>query len=364
MYKTREEIRAAAGHAIICGFDGQTLSAELKEILREVKPLGLILFARNIESPLQVAELNRELKLFDPRARLLCAVDQEGGRVQRVRAPATEWPSMRTLGRAADTALTATMATALGRELSALGFDVDFAPVLDVDTNPKNPVIGDRSFSASAAEVATQGAAFIGALQAAGIAACGKHFPGHGDTDLDSHKALPKVSHELSRLREVEWLPFAAAAKAGVSAIMTAHVVVEALDPDRPATLSVPALAPLRRELQFRGVIVSDDLEMKAVYDHYDVHAMATMGLKAGVDVFLACHAPEVIQELYRGLVTATESQAITHDELWNAAARARAWRDRFQAPAAPVTRVKEVVGCLEHQAIAFEISRRAALQT
>ncbi len=361
MYATRQEIRAACGRAIICGFDGNKVTAELKEILREVEPLGLILFARNVESPEQVAELNHELKLLDPAARLLLCVDQEGGRVARVRRPATEWPAMRVLGQVGDLKLTETVGTALARELRAMNFDVDFAPVLDVDTNPNNPVIGDRSFGRDPNDVAAHGCALIRGLQRAGIAACAKHFPGHGDTDLDSHKALPKVSHELPRLRKIEWVPFAAAAQAGVSSVMTAHVVVEALDAQHPATLSIPALRPLREELHFQGAIVSDDLEMKAVADHYRVAEMATMGIHAGVDVFLACHAPDVILELKRSLVRAVEEKLISHEQILACQKRALTWRDAYQKAPVPRTELKRWLGAPEHRAITEQLLTRHA---
>ena len=188
---------------------------------------------------------------------------------------------MRHLGQLNDVALTQRVGKALAQELRAMNFDIDFAPVLDVDTNPKNPIIGDRAFSHDPKLVAAHGAALIKGLQENGVGACGKHFPGHGDTDVDSHLALPSVGHEMGRLRDIEWPPFAAAIKAGVGAIMTAHVVVEALD-EMPATLSHRALQHLRDELQFKGCIVSDDIEMKAVADQYTPTEMAELGLKAG----------------------------------------------------------------------------------
>jgi beta-N-acetylhexosaminidase len=361
MYATRQEIRRAAGRSIICGFAAKTLDAELKEILREVNPLGLILFTRNLEAPAQAAELGRELKLHRPDAKPMLSIDQEGGRVQRLRAPATEWPAMRTLGRIGDPSLTQKVGAALAAELRAMNFDIDFAPVLDVDTNPKNPVIGDRAFASLPEAVAEQGIAFTKGLQEHGVAACGKHFPGHGDTDLDSHKDLPAVSHELARLREVEWVPFKGAIRAGITSIMTAHVVVEALDPTTPATLTAKALAPLRDELEFDGVIISDDLEMKAVADRYSIEQMAVMGRRAGVDVFLACHKPEVILRLFRALVVAAETKEISHDELLATESRIVAWRDRFYSPPVDPALVKRVVGCGEHLALVNEILERAA---
>lgn len=355
----RGDVRRAVGHLLICGFDGTAVSAELRELLREARPLGVILFARNIESLEQVCELNRELKSLRPDDPLLCSVDQEGGRVARLREPATLWPPMREIGRLNDPDLVRRVAGALGRELRALNFDVDYAPVLDVDTNPKNPVIGDRAFGSNPRRVAALGAAFVEGLQAESVGGCGKHFPGHGDTELDSHLALPYVENELGRLREIEWPPFRAAIAAGVGAIMTAHVVVLPLDEHRPATLSRVVLQHLRGELGFGGVVVSDDVEMKAVLEHYEPRTIATEGLRAGVDVFLACQRPEVVLELYRGLVRAVEDEEITHEELLAAERRVLAWRRRFFRPGISWKQAHGRIGPVAHDGLVEELQRR-----
>ncbi|MEE8409250.1 MAG: beta-N-acetylhexosaminidase [Myxococcota bacterium] len=357
----REDVRRAAGRAVMCGFEGTSVGPELKEILREVRPAGVVLFARNVESPLQVSELGAEIKSLRADDPILLAVDQEGGRVARIREPATEWPAMRTLGAIDDADLARRVGAALGAELRAMNFDVDFAPVLDVDTNPHNSVIGDRSFARESDRVATLGCAFMEGLHNAGVAACGKHFPGHGDTDVDSHKALPRITHDLSRLREIEWPPFRRAIEAGLGAVMTAHVVVEALDEERPATLSRAALSPLRHELGFRGVIISDDLEMRAVADGYTVDQMVRYGLQAGVDVFLACHDPEVILGVYRAVVQSAERRDLDHDDLRALEKRVLTWSRRFYAPAVDVKRVADVVGCSEHAVIAEDVRSRAS---
>lgn len=356
LYATRKELRTAAGHAIIMGVQGKQLTAESKELLREVRPLGVILFAHNVESPEQVFELTKELKLFIPDERILLCVDQEGGRVARIRKPATEWPPMRTLGTLNDPLLTEKVAMAMGRELRAMNFDIDFAPVLDVDTNPDNPVIGDRSFSRDPNIVSAMGAAFVRGLAKATLGGCGKHFPGHGDTDLDSHLALPKVSHDLDRLRAIEWPPYKAAFAAGLDSIMTAHVVVEALDPNVPATLSTVALSHLRDELNFSGIIVSDDIEMKAVADLYKVPEIVARGDQAGIDVYLACHKPEVILELYRSLVVRAEENPTLHENVVNREKRALKWRDRwYRSPGSPDA-VRQIVHCQEHQQLTAQI--------
>src|SRR5205809_3344491 len=233
-------LRRQIGRLLIAGFGGHQLPAELASLAREFSLGGVILFARNIAEPEQIAELCYESARLGPDLPAWVSVDQEGGRVARLKAPFTEWPPMATLGRSGDTALAERFAKALAAELKAVGITLDYAPVLDVHTNPKNPVIGDRALAEKAADVARLGAAIVRTLQAEGIAACGKHFPGHGDTSTDSHVELPLVEHPPDRLRQVEFIPFKAAVDAGVATIMTAHVLVPAIDEKRPATLSQP----------------------------------------------------------------------------------------------------------------------------
>src|SRR5262252_6246934 len=231
-------LRRQIGRLLIAGFNGGQVPVELRSIAREFGLGGVILFGRNIEAPEQVAELSYEAARLVPELPLWVSIDQEGGRVARLKSPFTEWPPMATLGRSGDTQLAERFARALAAELKAVGITLDYAPVLDIHTNPNNPVIGDRALAEKADDVARLGAAIVRTLQAEGIAACGKHFPGHGDTSTDSHVELPLVEHPPERLRQVEFLPFKAAIEADVATIMTAHVLVPSLDDTRPATLS------------------------------------------------------------------------------------------------------------------------------
>src|SRR5918996_2933240 len=233
---TRRDI----GQFLIGSMPGTTIPVELRSLAREFDLGGVILFGRNIETPEQVAELSAECEALGRAMPAWVSVDQEGGRVARLKDPFTKWPPMATLGRAgkASEALAERFAKALAEELLAVGITLDYAPVLDIHTNPKNPVIGDRALAARAEDVARLGRAIIRALQGAGLAACGKHFPGHGDTSTDSHFELPLVEHPPDRLRAVEFEPFRAAVRERVAFIMTAHVFVPALDEEQPATLS------------------------------------------------------------------------------------------------------------------------------
>src|SRR3954447_22866764 len=258
-------LRLDIGQLLIGSLRGTTITPELRSLAKEFQLGGVILFARNIEAPEQVAELAYDVQLLATESPLWVSVDQEGGRVARLKAPFTEWPPMAVLGRSGDPALARRFAAALAAELKAVGITLDYAPVLDIHTNPRNPIIGDRSLAETAEGVARLGAAIVKGLQDKGVAACGKHFPGHGDTSVDSHLDLPLVEHPPDRIRRVECVPFRGAIAADVAFIMTAHILVPALDEEKPATLSARIVkGMLRDELGFGGVIVSDDLEMKA----------------------------------------------------------------------------------------------------
>jgi beta-N-acetylhexosaminidase len=239
----------------------------------------------------------------------LIAIDQEGGRIQRLRDPWTQWPPMQRLGDTDDLEMTAAVARALAVELLDLGIGLDFAPCVDVDTNPANPIIGDRSFGSEPTRVAAHAARFVRAMQDAGVAACAKHFPGHGDTTCDSHLELPRLDHDLARLRAVELPPFVSAIQAGVASIMTAHVLFPALDAKRPATLSPDVMAILREELAYDGVVFSDDLEMKAVADHHSPKALVDGCLEADVDSLLVCKHPGLREEVLRRLERAPDAR-------------------------------------------------------
>src|SRR5215831_2507168 len=283
-------LRRQIGRLLIAGFNGSQVPVELRSIAREFGLGGVILFGRNIEAPEQVAELCYDAGRLVPDLPLWVSIDQEGGRVARLKAPFTEWPPMATLGRSGDTTLAERFARALAAEMKAVGVTLDYAPVLDILTNAKNPVIGDRALATTADDVARLGAAIIRTLQTEGVAACGKHFPGHGDTSVDSHLELPLVEHPPDRLRAIEFVPFRAAVEAQVATMMTAHVFVPALDEEQPATLSRRVVTGLlREELSYGGVILSDDLEMKAIANDHTVPDAAVKAMAAGCDGALIC---------------------------------------------------------------------------
>ena len=339
------------GQLLFAGFEGFELPEDLACLIAAGRIGGVVLFARNIGDPEQVRNLNAALHARAPEdAPLLIAIDQEGGRIQRLRDPWTQWPPMQRLGEADDSELTAAVARALAVELFDLGIGLDFAPCVDVDTNPANPIIGDRSFGSEPTRVAAHAARFIRAMQDAGVASCAKHFPGHGDTACDSHLELPRLDHDLARLRAVELPPFAAAIEAGVASIMTAHVLFPALDAKRPATLSPDVMAILREELAYDGVVFSDDLEMKAVADHHSPKALVGGCLEADVDSLLVCENPELRDEVLRQLERAPDAR------LENPLRRMIDLKQRFaglREPLASADRKSPTPPYAEHRALA-----------
>lgn len=313
-----EASRDLAASLVMIGFDGPDLPDDARSLIAAGIG-GVILFARNAGPPEAVRTLCETIHAAAPRP-LLLAVDQEGGEVQRFTDGFTDIPAMRTV----DASKAPGIGETLARELRAVGVNFDLAPVLDVDTNPQNPVIGARSFSANPQEVARCAGAVIEALQSGGVAACGKHFPGHGDTTVDSHHDLPVVDHDRARLDAIELVPFRAAAAAGVAAIMTAHVVVRSIDRERPATLSPHVLGILRREIGFTGLIVSDDLEMDAIAERHDVADAAVAAIGAGVDLVLCCHRIDRQRRVIDRLAEAIDEDASFRARAEDAAARVR----------------------------------------
>jgi beta-N-acetylhexosaminidase len=338
------DLAQVCGNLLVGGFDGTELPDEVRRELAAGRRAGVILFKRNLAAAApdgtslfgtadvdiaQVSALNAAIAAVCPEPPFI-AVDQEGGRVARLGRPVVKLPPMRELGTRDDVAATEACALELGRQLAALGFNLDFAPVLDVDTNPQNPIIGDRAFGRDPRTVMRHGVAFLRGLQSAGVLACAKHFPGHGDTSTDSHLELPAIDHPRERLAQVELPPFRAASGAGVAAIMTAHVVCRALEDGVPATFShAVCTSLLRADIGFAGVLFSDDLEMGAIAKHGTVEDAALRAVAAGCDVVLVC----------RDLA----AQARAHEALVREAEKSPAFRDRCREAAERSLRVRRL---------------------
>lgn len=373
---TDRSLEVTCGQLLVVGFAGTTLPDALKGALGRGERGGVLLFRRNIArlgegdgdvDLAQVVALNAAVVDACP-ADLppLISVDQEGGRVKRLGPPLLQVPPMRAISTgpaSLDDAALEELARAVALELAALGFSMSFAPVLDVDTNPRNPVIGDRAFASTPERVAAAGLAYARGLARGGVLSCAKHFPGHGDTELDSHLALPRLRHDRARLDAIELAPFRAAAEAGVAvvpSVMTAHVIFDALEAGVPATLSRRVVHDvLRTELGFRGVCFSDDLFMKGISPSggADVREVADVGVRAieaGCDVLLVAHEGPAAEATLAALVARARVDAAFRARCEEACERFLAMR--LAVPARPLrdlAALRAVVGA--------EASQRAA---
>lgn len=293
-----DEIRRIIGQKLCIGFDGPVITPELRELVRTYRIGNVILFRRNVISPDQLRCLTRDLKdliLTETGIPAMIAIDEECGKLSRLNHIGLKTPDAMDIGSSGDPAKAFEIAAEIGAELKDFGINMNLAPVLDVNSNPKNPVIGVRSFGTDPRTVSDFAIAYMKGLQSQGILSCGKHFPGHGDTDTDSHIGLPVVSKTRKETKKTELVPFRRAIAEGIGAIMSAHVVFPALDPERiPSTLSRPVITGLlRQEMQFSGVIISDCMEMDAVRALYGTPVSVLKGMQAGIDIALICHTPE-----------------------------------------------------------------------
>jgi beta-N-acetylhexosaminidase len=361
-----KDMRRRVGQLALVGFAGYSIPQDLRLFARDFDLGGVVLFPGNIEAPEQVSEIARDVEALADELPLWVSTDQEGGRVARLKPPFTVWPPMTTLGRSGDAGLAERFARALAAELKAVGISLDFTPVLDIDTNRANPVIGDRALSERAEEVARLGAVIIRTLQAEGIAACGKHFPGHGDTTTDSHHDLPIVEHPPDRIERVELVPFKAAIEADVASIMTAHILLPAIDDQRPATLS-PAIIDgmLKRSLGYQGLVVTDDLGMQAISARYGTAEATVAAIAAGCDAVLLGTPDQGAQvAAMEAVIHAVENRTLPLKRVQDALKRHRRVKERFLAPPRPVpltgAALRTQLGRDEHLAVAAEMARFA----
>ncbi len=351
-------LESICGSLLVGGFAGTSLPESYARALRENRRSGAILFRQNVqEGPFQVASLARQVHAASPAP--LLGIDQEGGRVARLREPFIALPAMSVFGSFGDPPLAETVAYAVGVELAAVGCTINFAPVLDVNTCAHNPVIGDRAFSSDPEVCARFGVAWIRGLERAGVLATAKHFPGHGDTSTDSHLDLPIVQQPLERLERVEMAPFRAAIAYGVRTMMTGHVVYTSLDPALPATFSPAVCTGLRERLGFEGVLLSDDLQMRAVADTWSVAEAAVMAVAAGCDGLLICHGAEAQETAFEALTREAERSAAFAARCEQAHARVRAARSRVLTRPAGDSDIARIVGGAESKRVAREIAAR-----
>jgi beta-N-acetylhexosaminidase len=324
-----------AGQVLALSFSGTSLDEETRSRIEELKPGGLILYGKNVESLSQVRSLlshiRETVRLDVP---LMVAVDQEGGTVARIRGHGADFPGNMALGATGDPDLAERQGFIMGRQLKSLGIDLDYAPVVDVNSNPSNPIIGVRSFGDDVAEASSMGASMIKGFSRARMGCSAKHFPGHGDVDIDSHLGLPVLDRSLESMRSLELPPFRSAVEAGVPAVMTAHIVVPSLTGELPATLSPGAISLLREELGFAGVVLSDSMGMRAISNGWGVPDAVVMALRAGVDFVLLgadpAFPPERHGEVRDRIVEAVRSGELDKARLDDAVERILRWKDEM----------------------------------
>lgn len=349
------------GQKLLLAFHGKQMTQEMEDALATYRPAGITLFrSLNIDDPTQLRGLIDELQTCAARLNLpplLIAADQEGGQLMSV-GQATPLPGNMALGAAGSTELARRAGEVLGRELAALGINVDYAPCVDVNVNYRNPVIGTRSFGEDPKLVAEMGKALVEGMQSQGVVAAAKHFPGHGDTTSDSHHGLSVLPHDLERLQSVELPPFEAAIIADVKMIMSAHLSIPALDgPDAPpATLSSNVLEGLLRgKLGFNGLTVSDAMDMRAIRQGDELPGECARAAAAGIDLLLVTSDPEDHKRAWQGLSEYSAANEQHCAKSLHRIAALKSWLS--QAAAAPDL---AVVGCDEHLAVAREIAERS----
>jgi len=317
------QMRNVIGQHLFIGVSGKTLTEDEKKFIIENNIAGITLFGRNCESPEQVRQLCAEIQNLRHRmidkVPLFIAIDMEGGRVARLKAPFTQWPAAKKLGDLDSPTASFNLAYAMGKELRAVGINLNFSPCTDTLTNTKNTAIGDRAFSTDSEQVAKHASAYIRGFIKADIISCAKHFPGHGNTIVDSHDELPIESTQLSELEKNEFIPFKKSFKSRLQFLMTSHIKFTNIDAENPVTFSEKFLKKiLREELRYRGFIISDDLDMKALSNNYSREEIPVKALKAGVDFLLYCNQPDsekiavesIAKALKDGVLNLTEMQS------------------------------------------------------
>jgi beta-N-acetylhexosaminidase len=354
-----QKLKEKIGQMMMIGIQGEELTRDENRLIENYPFGGFILFSHNLKEPKQILSLCRSLWEISEDAPPFVAIDQEGGRVHRLPAPFTHFPPAATLGRTANPELPYKVGVATARELSAVGINLNFSPVLDVNSNPTNPVIGDRALSFDPEQVTQLGWSVVRGLRTGGIIPCAKHFPGHGDTSEDSHLVLPIVKKDNASLRAVELKPFVYACQNQVESLMTAHVLYPALDPQYPATLSQKIIADLlRKELCYEGVVFGDDMEMKAIAENYRLEEASALSVGAGVDVLMFCHQQEAAVRAFEFLHREAEKNKEIRTRMNESDQRIRRLKERFLKSPAGVCEedLNNRIGLPEHHKIIEEI--------
>ncbi|MCT4618519.1 MAG: beta-N-acetylhexosaminidase [Marinisporobacter sp.] len=321
------------GQMVLVGFHGDQLNDSIKEMIHTYHIGGFIFFQRNIKNAPQTLDLLNTIKItnFKNKIPLFLSIDEEGGKVSRMPKEIRKFPTNKHIGNINNNNFSFELGKLLGFELKSFGFNMNFAPVLDINSNPKNPVIGDRSFGDNKEIVKELGIQTMKGIKSQNVIPVVKHFPGHGDTSIDSHLGLPVVSHDLNRLKAFELVPFSKAIKENVDAIMISHILFPKIDPKDPATLSKKIVTDLlRKHLNFNGVIITDDMEMGAILKHSDIGEAAVESIQAGSDMILVCHTYEKQLAVLDSLTKAVNSNKISEERINNSVYRILKLKEKY----------------------------------
>lgn len=360
------ELRQKIGQTFVIGFQGHEPADEVKKFITGSNIGGIILFDRNIESPAQLGELTNSLQTLVPKradaCQLFISIDMEGGRVARLKPPFTQWPPMKILGEIGSASLGFKFAESMGKELLAVGINLNYSPCVDVLTNPQNTVIGDRAFGVEPEIVSKMSSALVRGFVKVGVMPCVKHFPGHGDTVADSHEELPVVQHDLDRLEKIEFVPFKKAFRARTQLVMTAHLKLDKIDPEGPATLSPKVIQEiLRGRLGYRNAIITDDMEMKAITKNFPVEDAAIRAVSAGCTMLLYCHTHETQVKALEAIVKAVMDKKIDEAVIEKNYAMILKTKKEGLRPYQPVdvTQISKLIGHPDHLKLAKQIARK-----
>jgi beta-N-acetylhexosaminidase len=307
------------GQMVLAGIDGTTMNAQTQALIQDYQVGGIIFYKVNLANTKQAVELINSLKETNSRNSipLWLSLDEEGGRVTRLPDELHKFPTNAVIGHANNEKFSFAVGSTMGQELRAYGLNMDFAPVLDINSNPDNPVIGNRSFGVNASIVSKLGVQTMKGLQSQSVVSVVKHFPGHGDTSVDSHIGLPVVQHDLNRLRKLELVPFADAIKSKADAVMAAHILLPKIDAKSPASFSKAIITGiLRNELGFQGLVISDDMTMGAVSKNYELGEAVIKAVQAGIDVILVGHEYDKEVKVILALRQAVKDKRISMDQL------------------------------------------------
>ncbi len=353
------------GQLLFIGISGESLTAAEKTFIIDNNIGGIVLFGRNLKEPQQIHALCSEIQNLRHRmidkAPLFIGVDMEGGRVLRLKEPFTPWPALKKLGDLDNSSVTYHFAHRMGLELKAVGFNLDFAPSVDVLTNPKNTVIGDRALSHDAKMVDKHASALVRGYIKADIITCAKHFPGHGNTMLDSHLELPIEETDLQQLLEREILPFKKVIKSRVDMLMMAHILFPKIDPTGPVTFSEKFIKQMVREdLRFRGIVISDDLDMKAMTNKWTREEIPVKALQAGIEILLYCNEPASPPIALEAITTAVAQGRLDKNYLESLKQKVLALKkEKITAPdPVPFSEAIKIIGHPEHLKLAAALAK------